>query len=410
MRETPSRGNVAGENRLGRAVARLRRCAGTGACLLAPTCLAVMTFSPVSAADDFSQYAVTPNQMSIAGALDRGEGDAAFDELRLDLSALPPMEIPGGLTQLGSEIAVALPNMTQADRRALLASFIDRLGPSCLEKGPRYGADPLSLKPSLWGRGFYRTDDISETGGGTIGVEAHPDKHSCAGIGFNYANTDIALDGLPQSADVAAYSLGGYLRRDSRHLFVDGAFAATYATFDTRRRIAFARATATGDGISTGAGLIAGIGAVLHAGPLTFEPRIGLDYDHNDQHGFTETGAGAADLRIGGDERDALRSNVGTRLHAIFDFGTDQSLMPEFSIAWAHNLIDPAVSLNERFVAAKNASFRIEGEEPPEDFLLLGAGLSFHPNASDEVFVRYNGAWAENVQADAISAGGKIRW
>jgi outer membrane autotransporter protein len=372
--------------------------------------LATATSGPARAADDFSQFAVTPNQMSVAGALDRGTGDAAFDTLRLDLSALPPMEIGGGLAQLGSEIAVALPNVTQADRRALLASFIDRLGPSCLEKGARYEADPLSLKPTAWGRGFYRTDDISETGGGTIGLEAHPDKHSCAGLGFNYANTDLVLDGLPQSSVVESYSLGAYLRRDSRHLFVDGAAAATYATFDTTRRIFFAGQTAKGDGSSTGAGLVLGIGAVLHAGPLTFEPRIGLDYDHNDQHGFTETGAGAANLRVGGEDRDALRSNVGTRLHAIWDFGSDQSLMPELSVAWAHNLIDPAVRLEERFIAAKNASFRIEGEEPPEDFLLLGAGLSFHPNASDEIFVRYNGAWANDVQADAGSAGGKIRW
>jgi hypothetical protein len=84
--------------------------------------------------------------------------------------------------------------------------------------------------------------------------------------------------------------------------------------------------------------------------------------------------------------------------------------MPEFSIAWAHNLVDPAVTLKEQFVAAKHASFRIEGEEPPDDFLLLGVGLSFHPNASDEIFVRYNGAWAEDILADVISGGGKIRW
>ena len=385
----------------------MRHCAAFGACLVAPALLLAAVSGEVCAADDFSQYATTPNQMSVAGALDRGIGGQAFDALRSDLSALPPMEIGGGLSQLGSEIAVALPNVTQADRRALLASFVDRLGPSCLEKGARYEADPLSLRPTTWGRGFYRTDDISETGGGTVGLEAHPDKHSCAGLGFNYANTDIALDGLPQSSEVEAYSLGAYLRRDSRHLFVDG---AADATFDTRRRILFAERTARGDGSSTGAGVVLGIGAVLHAGPLTFEPRIGLDYDHNGQGGFTETGAGAANLRIGGEDRDALRSNVGTRLHAIWNFGGGKSLMPELSVAWAHNLIDPAVSLKERFVVAKNASFRIEGEEPPEDFVLLGAGLSFHPNAADEIFVRYNGAWAQDVQADAISAGGKIRW
>lgn len=63
----------------------------------------------------------------------------------------------------------------------------------------------------------------------------------------------------------------------------------------------------------------------------------------------------------------------------------------------------------ERFLAA-NASFLIRGKDPPEDFLLLGAGLSHHPNASDEIFIRYDGAWAEDVQADAISAGGKLPW
>ena len=57
------------------------------------------------------------------------------------------------------------------------------------------------------------------------------------------------------------------------------------------------------------------------------------------------------------------------------------------------------------------ASFPVAGGEAPEDFLLLGAGLSYHPNASDEIFVRYDGAWAEDdIHADAISAGGKLRF
>ncbi len=73
-------------------------------------------------------------------------------------------------------------------------------------------------------------------------------------------------------------------------------------------------------------------------------------------------------------------------------------------------LIDPAVSIDEQFVAAKNASFRIEGNEPPKDFFLFGAGLSFHPNASDEIIIRYNRALAKDVEADAFIAGGKIRW
>lgn len=85
--------------------------------------------------------------------------------------------------------------------------------------------------------------------------------------------------------------------------------------------------------------------------------------------------------------------------------------MPEISATWAHNFLDPAVAIRQSFLAAQNASFLIRGEDPPEDSFLLGAGLSYHPNASDELFIRYDGAWAENdIHGSAISAGGKIRW
>jgi outer membrane autotransporter protein len=142
----------------------------------------------------------------------------------------------------------------------------------------------------------------------------------------------------------------------------------------------------------------------------TFEPRIGLDYDHNGQDSFTERGS-AANLHVAGEDRDALRSNLGTRVHAIWNFRSGAALMPELSLAWAHDFLDPAVALKQRFLAAENAAFLIKGEDPPEDFFLLGAGLSYHPNAADEVFVRYDGAWAaDDTRGNAISAGAKFHW
>jgi fibronectin-binding autotransporter adhesin len=359
---------------------------------------------------DFSQFAETPNQKSVAKAIDKGSGNEDFNALLYELAALPPQDILGGLSQLGSEVATVFPNVTQEDRRALMASFVDRLGPSCLEKGKRFGADPMALAPTIWARGFYREDDISQTGGATVGLETHPDRHTCAGLGFNYADTDLSLDGLPQSGEVQAYSLGAYARRDWPLLFVDGAAAATYADVDSTRHILFAGETARGDTEATGAGAIVGVGAVLRSGAFVLEPRIGLDYDHNTQDAFRERDSAAA-LRVGSDERDALRSNLGARAHAIWNFASGAAIMPEISAAWAHDLLDPAVAIRQSFLAAQNASFLIRGEDPPADSFLLGAGLSFHPNASDELFIRYDGAWAkDDIHGSAISAGGKIHW
>jgi hypothetical protein len=40
-----------------------------------------------------------------------------------------------------------------------------------------------------------------------------------------------------------------------------------------------------------------------------------------------------------------------------------------------------------------------------------GSSCLTAPNASDELFIRYDGAWAEHdVHGKAISAGGKIHW
>jgi hypothetical protein len=68
------------------------------------------------------------------------------------------------------------------------------------------------------------------------------------------------------------------------------------------------------------------------------------------------------------------------------------------------------VTIKERFAATKNAPFRSEGEEPPEDFLLLGAGSPSTPTLPTRSSFATTGAWAKDVQADAIGAGGKSRW
>ena len=76
--------------------ARLSGCARLGATLLVPG-LAVASSLPARGGDDVTQFAMTPDQRSVAKALNRGTGDAAFDALPLDLSSLPPLKIGDGL-------------------------------------------------------------------------------------------------------------------------------------------------------------------------------------------------------------------------------------------------------------------------------------------------------------------------
>jgi hypothetical protein len=85
-------------------------------------------------------------------------------------------------------------------------------------------------------------------------------------------------------------------------------------------------------------------------------------------------------------------------------FTSSAAIMPEISATWAHNFLDPAVAIRQSFVAAQNASFLIRGEDPSEDSFLPGVGLSYHPNASDELFIRYGGDGPRMTSTAAPSA------
>jgi hypothetical protein len=113
----------------------------------------------------------------------------------------------------GNVVATVLPSVTQTDRRALLASFIDRLGPSCLEKGKQFGADPAALAATVWARGFYRTDDISETSGGWRASSITPIGTFVPGSASTTRRPILLSTTSPQSGSVEAFSLGAYARR-----------------------------------------------------------------------------------------------------------------------------------------------------------------------------------------------------
>jgi autotransporter-like protein len=159
--------------------------------------------------------------------------------------------------------------------------------------------------------------------------------------------TDLALDHLPQSGGVEAFSLGAYARRDGELLFADGGVAATYGTIDSTRHIGFIDEKTTGSSDAVGAGVMLGVGAVIRAGAMMLEPRIGLDYDRNDQRDFTERG-GATNLHIAGEDHDVFRSNIGVRMHTITELPSGASFMPEVSMAWSRALDDSAVDLPQR--------------------------------------------------------------
>ena len=92
--------------------------------------------------------------------------------------------------------------------------------------------------------------------------------------------------------------------------------------------------------------------------------------------GFTESGAGAANLDVQSSSGNAVKTWLGARAATRFDLGRTFALRPELRGAWTHDLVrdDPQVSAT--LAGAPGAPFTVTAAEPGRDAAVLGVNLT----------------------------------
>src|SRR5690606_16874342 len=180
----------------------------------------------------------------------------------------------------------------------------------------------------LWVRGlggFGRLDDSDNasgadyrSGGVMLGVDGQVGEALVAGLAFGYLRTDADVsDG---ELELDSFQLAGYGGWRDGDLYVNGTAALGFHDVDSARGVAVGgfsgRADADYAGWTAGAAAEAGYDFAFGASSLT--PFAGLAYSHLGREGFTEEGAGAANLSVDSEQEDSLLSSLGLRLSHRF--------------------------------------------------------------------------------------------
>ena len=103
-------------------------------------------------------------------------------------------------------------------------------------------------------------------------------------------------------------------------------------------------------------------------------PFVGFSYWHLDIDGYTETGAGAANNVVGGQDYDYFAPAVGARLTGELGMQGDWSLRPAVSAQVSYDLVDDAVSLSSS-LGGETAAFAVNGYDPAD--AKFNVGLNF---------------------------------
>ncbi len=271
------------------------------------------------------------------------------------------------------------------------------------------------IRTALWakalaGRGFYdgtggSTGTTTTTGGLLAGVQFEPGDDTFFGAFTGYTATNSAQG--TDSTDLGTVNFGVYGETGIDAWTLSGAAHYGYQMFDSRRRVTVGGTANIAKGDYNGhAFSISGevSRALLSSPELEFAPYAGLDMHHIKLDGYTETGAGAANLTVAGSDTTLVYGNVGARISRAFDF-SGFKVRPELAAGWRRSLTNPS---NDITASLAGQSLDIEGSKMSRDALAVGAGLEATYGSGIALEARYDGQIAGSFSDHQASLRLKI--
>jgi outer membrane autotransporter protein len=397
----------------------------------------------------FQSVAATPNQLSVAGALDRFPTDNPLFLAVLNQSAAGARQ---AFDALSGEIHASLETSLIDDSRFMRQAMLGRLrqaaysgapgtlaalgfdGPQLAyrEREPGYAAAvpfPVKAAPAppvaapvpelaYWAQavgawGSFDSDSNAAAlnrnlAGFFTGFDARFGEAMRAGLAAGYTRSSISVDARASSAGIDTAHLGIYGGTGIGALSLRSGAAFAWHTIDTSRSIVFPgffdSATAHYNG---GTGQIFGeAGYGMTFGPVAVEPFAGATLVHVKTDGFAEAGGPAA-LTGAGNEDTMGYSTFGARFASVFALPNGMALIPRATLAWQHAFgqLDPRAALAFESTAI---GFGILGVPLARDSALVEGGLDLRINPQAKLGLWYSGELAKTARDHAVK--GSFTW
>jgi fibronectin-binding autotransporter adhesin len=422
---------------------------------------------------DLGQCAQTPNQKTIAAALEdaQDEGDPAYSEdLAAVFESLGVLTVDQGPAAFDSmtgesltQFATARLATAQRFGRSLDARIRDHqwgsngafitastgageashLSTDLMrpESSPVFGVAMLGVGPMgaptvesdgksdswirTWidGSGIYGDVDgnANESGfdytiwGGSLGTDVLLAEHWVLGLAGGYANTDLDFSSRSGDGEVDTYQgalYAGYV--DPRfHVGVSGRYA--YNDMEGKREIRFGdinrKASADLDGHDYGARFESGVN-LLDIGGIVLQPTTTLNYNHLTQDDVTESGADSLNLALEDYDLDSLVLSVGMRVRGRWKMGQDLWIVPELHGRWLHEFLDTDRLIEARLVSAPvgASAFQIQGAELPRDSGSVGLAWSVITDSAWSIIGSYDVILNEDLVQHIGSLALNFEW
>lgn len=247
------------------------------------------------------------------------------------------------------------------------------------------------------------TDKTKVTGFNFAGGYDFSSPNYVIGVTGGYSKGTLKYGpGTMQGSD-SAYQVGAYAQYSMGPLFVgaivDYQFGKIKATKTSTAGAAVRASSANANSkLLTASGRI---GVDLDAGPITLRPFVGVEYHKGSIDGFTEAGAGAANLivnKINADRTDLLAGATLTRSEGKwrpYVKGTYRSMIGT----------GPSNGVTAAFVDIPTSTFTVTGRGAAKTQFDVDAGLNWVSDDEGGLFLAYQGSYRDDYTSHGVVAG-----
>ena len=248
-----------------------------------------------------------------------------------------------------------------------------------------------------------RTGFDATTFGGQFGFDYRFSPNFVAGLAVGYTFTDANLDAGLGDIEDQTIRAGPYMSYYEDDWYVDASVTFGWHMFDNDRNIPALGLSAHSE--YDGYDITGYLGTGYHLEldwNLYLTPIASVLFSHFSYEGFSESGAGGANLTLPSRESDSLRSRIGANLAYRFPEMTLRPV-PYIYMGWEHEFIDD--DNIEAAFAAGGSPFLINVGTRDEDAFFIGGGVNLLFKKNMAAFLRIESVTASNSDAVGVAAG-----
>jgi uncharacterized protein with beta-barrel porin domain len=337
----------------------------------------------------------------------------AFTAASLKAGSLFEQSIFNRLNELTYRQAFNLKNKETDNHPVQLAAATTITQPGLEQTNPQgwsFWGKGLGLWADKDGENGY-LDRCQTTGGASLGADYMLSNWLILGLATGASNTNLSWNQHGYEGDINALHTGIYTQAGLEDFFA--LFIASYARLESsaKRPILFkdttrkAEADFEADLYSAGLAL----GYQTRFGAWLLQPLAALDYQHLNEKGFSEKGAGFLNLDIANRQTDSLHSNLGFKLSRLCLLN-EWKILPSLKFSWQHRFSDERPSLDANFTGYTSTPFTVQGADFNENTAIANLGLTASFTQKLHFFADYRLALADDYQEQALSAGLMVKF